>query len=139
MLRARMGDAAFLKMLAALRESFGQRQISTEEFRIHCSRFAGQGQDKSLEAFFDQWIYGTGIPQLKLTWTAKPGRVTGTIKQVDVRDDFSVAAPIEIRVGTRTIRKVVPTESGETTFSFPVTGVVSKVTLDSDNSILKRP
>ena len=139
MLRARMGDVAFLKMLAALRESFGERQISTEEFRIHCSRFMGQGQDKSLEAFFDQWIYGTGIPQLKLTWAAKPGRVTGTIKQADVRDDFSVAAPIEIRVGTRTIRKVVPTDSGETTFSFPVTGVVSKVTLDPDNTILKRP
>jgi hypothetical protein len=140
MLRARMGDAAFLKMLAALRQDFEQKHISTEQFRVHCSRFLGAADpDKTLEAFFDQWVYGTGIPQLKLTWQAKPGRVTGSIKQSGVRDDFSVTVPIEIRAGARSIRKVIRTDSGETTFSFAVTGVASKVTLDPGNTILRAP
>lgn len=140
MLRARMGDAAFLKMLAALRQEFERKEISTEQFRLHCAKYLPAGaSDSKLEAFFDQWVYGTGIPQLKLTWSAKPGKVTGTITQSGVGDDVSVEVPIDIRVGTKVTRKFVRTDSGGAPFSFPTIGTATKVSLDPDNTLLRKP
>jgi len=44
-----------------------------------------KSSDPKLETFFDQWVYGTGIPQLKMTWGLKgkaPAlRVVGTVKE----------------------------------------------------------
>jgi hypothetical protein len=140
MLRARMGPAAFLKMLASLRLDYERKEISTEQFRLHCARFLPQGApDPKLEAFFDQWVYGTGIPQFKVSWTAKPGRVSGTLTQTGGGDEFTVEVPIEIRVGARGIRKMVRSSDEGTTFAFPVAGTVTKVVLDPDNSVLRRP
>ena len=140
MLRARMGDPAFFKMLAALRQDFERREISTEQFRLHCAKFLPTGMaDTRLEAFFDQWVYNTGIPQLKLTWSARPGRVTGTVTQSGVGEDFSVFVPIEIRAGAKVIRKMVRTDNDGAPFAFSTVGAATKVTLDPDNSILRRP
>ena len=140
MLRARMGDAAFLKMLAALRQAYAGKEISTEQFRLHCAGFLPAGApDAKLEAFFDQWVYGTGIPQLRLKWTAKPGRVSGVIVQSGVGDDFTVEVPVEIRVGSRVIRKVVRSSNEGSPFDFPVTGPATNVTLDPDNTFLRKP
>ena len=140
MLRARMGDAAFLKMLASLRQEFERKPISTEEFRAHCARFLpAAASDKKLEGFFEQWVYGTGIPRLKLSWSAKPGRVTGTVAQSGVGEDFSVEVPVDIRVGTKMIRKMVRTDNEGATFSFPTVGTATRVLLDPENSVLRKP
>ena len=140
MLRARMGDQSFLKMLAALRQEYERKEITTEEFRLHCAKFLPTGSpDTRLQAFFDQWVYGTGIPQLKLSWSARPGRVTGTITQSGVSDDFTVEVPIEIRAGATVTRKKVRTDGQETKFTFQITGTATKATLDPDNTILRKP
>jgi hypothetical protein len=140
MLRARLGDAAFFKMLAGLRQEYERKELSNEQFRLHCAKFLPAGaSDNKLEAFFDQWVYGTGIPQLKLTWNAKAGRVTGTITQSGVGEDFSVDVPIEIRAGTKTVRKLVHTGNEGAHFEFPTLGAATKVTLDPDNTLLRKP
>lgn len=140
MLRARMGDAAFLKMLAALRHEYERKEISTEQFRLHCAKFLPAGAtDAQLENFFDQWVYGTGIPQFKINWTAKPGRVSGSIKQAGATEDFSVDVPVEIRVGAKVMRKMVRSDGEESPFSFPVIGTATRVTLDPDNTLLRKP
>jgi hypothetical protein len=140
MLRARMGDAGFLKMLAGISKEFERKEISTEQFQQHCAKFLPPGAaDSKLRAFFDQWVYGTGIPQLKLTSSIRPGRVTGTITQSGVGEDFSVVVPVEVRVGTRVIRKLVRTDSGESKFTIPTVGTAAKVMLDPENSILRKP
>jgi hypothetical protein len=140
MLRARMGDPAFLKMLAALRQEYERKEISTEQFRLHCAKFLPPGAaDNKLEAFFDQWVYGTGIPQLKMSWSAKSGKVTGTITQSGVGDTFNVDVPVEVRVGTRVTRKLVHTDNEGAQFSIPVAGPGAKVVMDPDNTILRKP
>jgi hypothetical protein len=140
MMRGRLGDAAFLKMLAGLRHEFERKELSSEQFRLFCAKFLPAGaQDSKLQSFFDQWVYGTGIPQLKLTWSAKPGRVSGTIKQSGVSEDFTVEVPIEIRVGARVSRKLVRTDNDGANFAFPTVGLATKVTLDPDITILRKP
>ncbi len=104
MLRHKMGDDAFFQMLAALRHKFEDKTITTEEFRIHCAGFLPlHAADPKLESFFDQWVYGTGIPDLKLdykiTGKAPLWRVTGTVTQTGVSEDFSAEVPVEIQLG----------------------------------------
>ena len=140
MLRGRLGDAAFLKMLAALRKDYERKEITTDQFRLHCAKFLPPGAtDSKLESFFDQWVYSTGIPQLKLSASIKPGRVAGTVSQSGVGPDFSIDVPVEIRVGGRIIRKLVRTDTEGARFSFSVPGTATKVTLDPEGGILRRP
>ena len=116
MLRRRMGDAQFTKMLAELRRRYEWKTIDTEQFRLLCAEFLPpKSPDPKLENFFDQWVYGTGIPTLKLTYSVKgkPGawKLTGTVTQSDVPDDFSVTVPVEIQTGRGKVVRQIRTGS----------------------------
>ncbi len=144
MLRQRMGDAAFVRMLAELRRRYEWKAIDTEEFRLLCAEFLPpHSPDPKLENFFDEWVYGTGIPTLKLTYAVKgrPGawKLNGTIAQSDVPDDFSVTVPVEIQTGQgRKTVKTVETGSDPVTFSVPVAAANAKAVIDPAATVLRR-
>lgn len=140
MLRRRMGDAAFVKMLAELRRRYEWKTITTEEFRLLCAQFLPAGSsDPKLTDFFDQWVYDTGMPALKLTYSVVGRKLSGTIVQSDVSNDFTVQIPVEIRVpGGKPIVKQVRTTSGSVKFTVDVPGPGAKATLDPNMSILRR-
>jgi hypothetical protein len=143
MLRRRMGDAPFMKMLAELRRRYEWKTIDTEQFRLLCAEFLPpQSPDPMLENFFDQWVYGTGIPTLKLTYSVKgkPGawKLTGKVAQSDVPDDFSVAIPVEIQTGRGKVVKLLETGSEPVEFSIPVPAANAKALLDPGSSVLRR-
>jgi hypothetical protein len=102
MLRRRMGDDAFLRMLATLRKHYEYRTLSTEEFRAHAALFLPLGDpDPKLESFFDTWVYDTGIPALEMSTSIKGKApavtLTITVRQSGVPEDFVTEAPVEIR------------------------------------------
>jgi hypothetical protein len=71
-------------MLSELRRRHEWKPISTEQFRELAAGFLPpKSRDPKLEAFFEQWVYGTGIPTLKLAYTVRgkaPNlKLTGTI------------------------------------------------------------
>jgi len=144
MLRRRMGDDRFLAMLAGLRKEYERKALSTEQFRLLASRFLPpQSADPQLEDFFDQWVYGTGIPSLKLNYSvkAKGGalRLTGAVTQNDVDSDFSVLAPVEIQLGHgKTLTRWVRTGEGPAAFSWTLPSAPVKVQLDPNFSVLRR-
>jgi aminopeptidase N len=143
MLRRRMGDAQFTKMLAELRRRYEWKTVDTEQFRLLCAEFVPKdAEDPKLEGFFDQWVYGTGIPSLKVAYSVKgkPGalKLTGTVKQSDVPDEFSVTVPVEIQTGRGKVVKFVRTSSEGTSFSTPVSIATAKAVLDPGSSILRR-
>ncbi len=143
MLRRRMGDDRFLQMLAQLRKRYEFKPIGTTQFQALCAEFIPlHSLDPKLDSFFEQWVYGTGIPALQMKYAvARQGatsRVTGTLSQHGVDDDFSAEVPIEIQSGkTRTVR-TVRTSSDPVNFAFSVPGNVTKVVLDPQNGMLKR-
>ena len=102
MLRRRMGDDAFMRMLLELRKRYELRPLSTEEFRALAAEFLPpHDPDPALESFFDTWVYGTGIPLLELS-TSVRGKapavaLTVTVRQSDVPEDFVTEAPLEVR------------------------------------------
>jgi aminopeptidase N len=54
-----------------------------------------------MEAFFDNWIYSTGIPTLHVRYSVRGKaplwKVTGTVEQSAVDSSFSVDIPVEIQ------------------------------------------
>jgi hypothetical protein len=144
MLRRRMGDERFLSMLRELTTRYGGKEISTEDFRELAAKFLPpKSDDAKLEAFFAQWVYGTGIPGLKLAWSIKgkaPSlRLVGTLTQSDVGEDFVASTPVEIQVARgRTVTQWVRSAADPVTFTVALTQPPLKVALDPHYAVLRR-
>lgn len=101
MLRRRLGDTAFLAMLGELRKRYEYGTVTTEKFRELAARFTAKDDpDRSLEGFFDTWVYGTGVPVLE-TAVRRRGKapaveVTVSVKQSGVEQDFMAEAPVAV-------------------------------------------
>ena len=144
MLRRRMGDERFFSMLGELIARYGGKEVSTEDFRELAARsLPPKSDDPKLEAFFAQWVYGTGIPSLKLAWSIKgkaPAlRLAGTLTQSDVDEDFTAIVPVEIQVARgRTITQWVRSAADPVTFTVALTQPPLKVALDPHYAVLHR-
>ena len=144
MLRARMGDQRFLALLAELSKRYDHKDITTEEFRLLAAEYLPpKSDDPKLESFFEQWVYGTGIPAIKLTWAlrgAAPNlRLTGTVTQSGVARDFTAAVPVEIVIAKgRTVTHWVRSADVPVTFTVPLKAPPLKVSLDPHYGLLRR-
>ena len=145
MLRRRMGDQRFTAMLAEMAKQYDRRAISTEQFRQLAAGFLPpKTDDPQLESFFDQWVYGTGIPELKLSYTLKGKeprlRLTGTVKQSGVDSEFSTLVPVEIQTGHgHNLVEWVRTSDEPATFSVTLAAPPLRVTLDPYRAVLRKP
>jgi aminopeptidase N len=117
MLRRRLGDDRFLKMLAELRRRYEFRAVTSEEFRALAAEFLPpRTPSGTLDTFFDNWVYASGIPVLKVQSSTKGLKVSGTVTQSGVDNDFSVDVPVEIQfakgpsqtIWVRTSNEAVP-------------------------------
>ena len=102
MLRRRLGDERFLKMLAEFRRRSDQHPASTADLRALVKDYLPPHVSAAtVDGFFENWVYSTGIPALKLSYSVKgvaPAiRITGMVEQSGVDDAFSVEAPVEIQ------------------------------------------
>ncbi len=144
MLRRRMGDQRFLAMLSGIVKRYDHAPITTDQFRQEAAQaLPPKSEDPMLEAFFAQWVYGTGIPTLKFTYTVKgiaPAvKLTGTLTQTGVDEDFSAWTPIEIRFGKGpSITKWIASSSEPAMFTMTLKQTPSKIVLDPQNAVLKR-
>jgi hypothetical protein len=121
MLHERLGDGNFSALLKAAVAEFNKKPITSDAFRQLASRFVPEGvPDRSLELFFDSWVYGTGIPKLSLVAGAA-GSGEMTLKQEGVSGEFAVDVPVVIvhAGGGRKEVKWVRSSSEGTTFDVP--------------------
>ena len=144
MLRGRLGDQKFLALLAELSKRYDRKDITTEAFRLLAAEYLPpKSDDPKLESFFEQWVYGTGIPAIKLTWSAKGAapnvRLTGTVTQSGVDEDFTAAVPVEITLAKgRTMTQWVRSAGVPVTFTVPLNAAPVKVTLDPHHALLRK-
>ena len=142
MLRRRMGDAKFLEFLGTLRKEYAYKSISTEQLRLEAAKFMPKDStDPTLELFFDQWVYATGIPTLSVTSVYKGkagvGQLTVTVRQTGVAEDFSVDVPLEVRVtGKPVITRWIRTSNEPVVITVPVRGLSPKVDLAPGGAVL---
>jgi hypothetical protein len=81
-------DAAFFQFLRALHDEFSTKTITTASFRQLAERYVSPAMNaesgnkgRSLEWFFEQWVYGTGVPELKVE------------AKIDMKADKTLARP----------------------------------------------
>lgn len=91
MLRMRLGDEGFHNLQTRLLSEYQNKLISNEEFRKVAASFVPEDQsDKSLNVFFDNWIYATGIPKMTFHNTGN----SVSLKMAGVDEGFSVDLPL---------------------------------------------
>ncbi len=97
MLRQRLGDEGYRQMQRRLLSEYSTKPVTNDEFRSLASEFVPPGQpDRTLTLFFDTWVYGTGIPKIKLERSG--GQVDLDVSGVD--DDFTADIPLACLSGS---------------------------------------
>ena len=127
MLRRRLGDEKFLALLRDVASH--HHSISTEEFRELASQYAPQSPDPGLKVFFDNWVYGTGVPAVKLSYSWSGAKLSGSLVQRDVDEDFSAYVPVEVQTGSKSQVYWLATGSDPVAFSIPAKSRPAKVDL----------
>jgi aminopeptidase N len=134
MLRRRLGDEKFLKLLRDIASN--HHSISTEQFRDLARHYAPASPDPDLKVFFDNWVFGTGIPTVKLSYSWRAAKLTGTIAQRDVDDTFNAFVPVEVQAAGKTNVYWLATGTEPAPFSIPLRTMPTKVTLLASNCLM---
>lgn len=144
MLRARLGDENFFRMLRELPRRFEYRPLSTDAFRAFAAEFVpAKSTDADLEEFFAQWVESTGIPRVVLATSvsgaAPKVTVKATLTQTDVPDDFGALVPVVVRFarGAPETRWVRASNDGEE-FEWTFRAAPTRIELDPDGLTLRR-
>jgi len=134
MLRRRLGDEKFLAMLRDICSHY--HSISTDQFRELARKYAPASADPDFKVFFDNWVYGTGIPAVKLSYSWRAMKLSGTLSQRDVDDSFSAFVPVDVQAGGKSILYWLATGSDPASFSIPLKSPPSKVTLATADCLM---
>ena len=137
MLRRRLGDEKFLSLLRDISSRY--HSISTEQFRELAQKYAPASPDPDLKIFFDNWVYGTGIPAVKLSYSWRAMKLFGTVAQRDVDDTFTAFVPVEVQSGNKTDVYWLATGTDPASFSIPLKSPPTKVTLLAANCLMTTP
>jgi hypothetical protein len=134
MLRRRLGDEKFLALLREV--SRHHHSISTEEFRDLASQYAPKSPDPGLKIFFDNWVYGTGVPAVKLSYSWRGAKLSGSLVQRDVDEAFSAYVPVEVETRSRTDIYWLASGSDPVAFSIPLKTAPIRVSLLATNCLM---
>ncbi len=143
MLRRRMGDTAFLKLLAELRRRYAMKSVTTEDFRAMVGEFRPSSfSADAVDMYFDNWVYSTGVPAWKLQYAIKGAApavtLSGTITQTGVTEDFAADAPVEVQFGRGAPQIIWVRMTGESgAFSANLRQVPTRVGI-SDDTLMKK-
>jgi aminopeptidase N len=96
MLRRKVGDDAFWQGLRQYYRIFEGRNALTEDFQRVMELVSGH----DLSAFFQQWLYQAGQPQLSVEWAYENGKLNLTISQL--QDGAPFVFPIEFEARSTT-------------------------------------
>jgi Peptidase family M1 domain len=99
------GDEAFIAMMKEYASTYAGKEATTENFQAIAEKHVPQSmrltKDNRLDWFFGQWVYGTAIPRYQSKFdVADLGggkyKVTGSITQSEVPDNFAVVMPVYV-------------------------------------------
>jgi len=135
MLRGVLGDTDFFAGLAAYRAQYGFGSPTTEQFRDVMEAVSG----RDLDAFFQQWIYGSYFPEYAFQWTQNGSVLELSVDQVQSNTGL-FDMPVQVRVTTDQGVQDVTVENAlaSETYMIAVSGAVESVELDPDDWILCR-
>jgi aminopeptidase N len=153
MLRRFVGEEVFVRGLQRFYGVSRFRRVGTDDLRTAFEVESG----RSLESFFERWVYETGIPTLRTSWGVEDPTSTsggalagasavagvGPVLTVRVEQDgpeFHVV-PLTVTIvyaDGRTESALAQVEHATTVLAIPVTGAVRDVRFNDDYAALAR-
>jgi len=145
-------DAAFTATMTEFTQTYAGKNASTSDFqRIvekHLPPSMNLTRDGRIDWFFNEWVYGTAIPKLdsKFTVTDAGGgkyKVSGTITQSQVPNDFVTVVPLYINFDKGAFAKVasLPLVGNQTKpidFEIPLPKAPKSVSINNMHDVLVR-
>jgi hypothetical protein len=144
--RSQDPDARFKAMLQDFCKTFDNKAASTEDFKAIAEKYMTPAMDlggnHKLDWFFNQYVYGTGIPHYDFHYEAKNAgngqwNVTGTIKRSGVPEPWMDNIPLFMEHNGQFVRVgLISAVQADTPFSFPVPQNPGKLQINSNEELL---
>ena len=140
MLRSELGPDLYRKCIRTYLERHAHGSATTDQFRAVLEELSG----RSLEKFFDQWVYGIGTPQLDVAhaWDEKTRTAKISVKQTQkiTEDTHLFELPLTVRFRTKigVVDKTVRLREKEEDFHFSLPSAPELVRLDPNMEILAK-
>jgi hypothetical protein len=138
MLRRLIGDEAFFLGVRRFYASWRFQKAGTDDLRHAMEAEAG----RSLERFFEQWVYGARLPQLKFAYrvenTPAPGSGREVILRVDQTGDlFEVPVTVQLQFAEGPPTEVIiPVVERTTEVRVPLLSSLRRVDISRDDGTL---
>jgi hypothetical protein len=134
-------DSRFKAMLREFVAMYGGKTASTWDFKHLAEKYlnpaADARGDKKLDWFFDEWVFGTGIPKYAIDYKVEAEGnafvVSGTIKQSGVPEEFIM--PVAVFADDELLGRVLVSDP-EAEFRFKVAKKPKRVFIDSRSDVL---
>jgi hypothetical protein len=131
MLRRLIGDEAFFAGLRDFYANWRYRKAGTDDFRFAMEK----GSGRQLERFFEQWIFGSRIPQVRFSSTASSDGVRVRFEQIGDVFDVPIAVTLNYDDGTSE-DVVVPVIEQIVERTIPVKRALRGVDVNKDSGAL---
>jgi Peptidase family M1 domain len=97
------GDAKFQAMMKDFVQTHFNQPVSTEDLQKivekHITPEMDIDKNKTMQWFFDQWVYGTEVPAYKFEYKLADGVLSGKITQSGVSERFAMLVPVYLDFG----------------------------------------
>ncbi len=132
MLRRLVGDDLFFRGLRRFYTTWRFRKAGTDDVRRAFEEETG----RSLERFFERWIYGTSLPKLRFTYrTESASAIVVRFEQTGEVFDVPVTVKLVYADG-HTEEAIVAVTESVVEQRIPTTGPVRRVEVNDDNAAL---
>jgi aminopeptidase N len=138
MLRARLGDDVFRRCIRTYLTRYALSTVTTDDLRGVAEEVSGQ----SLDRFFDQWIFGPGVPKLKVTytWSDKTRLAKVSVRQTQADDGkarvFEIPTQVRFMVHGRPVDRDLLLDQPQQDFYFPLAAEPNIVRFDPKYTVL---
>jgi len=131
MLRRLIGDEMFFAGIRSFYQEWKFKKAGTDDFRKVMEKVSG----RDLQRFFDTWVYGFSVPQLKFSYHVSGNEATVRFEQHAEPVDVPVTVTVTYASGA-TDNVVVPLANKHTEQTIPLKGSVRTITANADNAAL---
>ncbi len=138
-------EEGFMTMMQDFCKTFHNQAASTEDFKATVERNMPRTLDLdgngSMDWFFRQYVYGTGIPQYQFRYAVQEEggkwKVTGSVTQSGVAEGWKDLLPMYVQTSGRVVRVGTPRAvQKETPFEFTLPMKPEKLTLNYNEDVL---
>jgi hypothetical protein len=113
--KSKTPEANFIAMMKDFTATYSGKSAATADFQRvverHMVRALNATGDGKMDWFFNQWVYGMGVPRYVSDLKAEKGdgdeyRIHGQVTQQGVAKDFHTLVPIQVELGKNEVTRI---------------------------------